>query len=305
MPPAREERIRALLRSPLSLLPRSARVSLTHALRRRKELRRARACDLVVLSRAKSGRTWLRTLLSRLYQERFGLPEAQLLEFDNFHKQDPAVPKILFTHGRYLAERIEASGRRRALRDQKLIFLVRHPCDVAVSEYFQSTRRARQYKLELYGVDKSASMFEFVMTSDLGLPAIIDYLNSWERRIAGLADVHRVRYEALRAEPLQTLRGVVDFLCADFSEEEIQEAVDFASFENLQELERKNFFKNSRLAPRDPSDPDSFKVRRGKVGGYRDYFDDAQLARMNELLRTRLSPGFGYGKDADAGGAAG
>ncbi len=304
MPPAREERIRAILRSPLSLLPRSARVSLTHALRRRKELRRARACDLVVLSRAKSGRTWLRTLLSRLYQKKCGLPEAQLLEFDNFHKRDAAVPKILFTHGRYLAERIEASGRR-PLRDQKVIFLVRHPCDVAVSEYFQSTRRARQYKVELYGVDKSASMFEFVMTSGLGLPAIIDYLNGWERRITGLGKVQVVRYEALRAEPLQTLRGVMHFFGTDFSDEEIREAVDFASFENLQELERKNFFKNSRLAPRDPSDPDSFKVRRGKVGGYRDYFDGTQLAQMDELLRTRLSPGFGYGKDADAGGAAG
>ncbi len=295
MPHGWDEQIQKLLRLPLSALPRSARISLTHALRGRRERRRARACDLVVLSRAKSGRTWLRAMLSRLYQRRHGLPETQLLEFDNFHRQDPAVPKILFTHGRYLADFFEASDPRSGIGEKKVIFLARHPCDVAVSEYFQSTRRARKHKLELYGVDPKSSMFDFVMTSGLGLPPIIDYLNGWERRISGHKQVRVVRYEDLCARPVETLRGIVTFFRAPFSEEEIRDAVDFASFDNLRELERRDFFGNSRLAPRDPSDPDSFKVRRGKVGGYRDYFDDAQLARMDALVRDGLSPTFGYG----------
>ena len=305
MPHGREGRIQTILRLPLSALPRSARISLTHAMRRHRELRRARACDLLVLSRAKSGRTWLRAMLSRLYQRRYGLPEAQLLEFDNFHKRDPAVPRILFTHGHYLGDTFESSGRPSEIRDRKVVFLVRHPCDVAVSEYFQSTRRARKHKRELYGVDNDSSMFEFVMTSRLGLPAIIDYLNGWERRTSGRRNVRVVRYEDLHACPVDTLRGITRFLGADFSDDELREAVDFASFENLRELERRNFFRNPRLAPRDPSDPDSFKVRRGKVGGYRDYFDDAQLAQMDERVHSELARSFGYNAGTDARQAAG
>jgi hypothetical protein len=35
-------------------------------------------------------------------------------------------------------------------------------------------------------------------------------------------------------------------------------------------------------------------VRRAKVGGYRGYFDDEQVARIDEHVRSKLSPVFGY-----------
>ena len=50
----------------------------------------------------------------------------------------------------------------------------------------------------------------------------------------------------------------------------------------------------SRMMPTDRKNPDTYKVRRAKVGGYRDYFDDAQVARIEDLVRTRLSPTYGY-----------
>ena len=48
------------------------------------------------------------------------------------------------------------------------------------------------------------------------------------------------------------------------------------SFDNLKRREAGNFFATDRLRPVDQADPDSFKVRRGTVGGWRDYFDAAQ-----------------------------
>ena len=97
------------------------------------------------------------------------------------------------------------------------------------------------------------------------------------------------------------MRSIVEFLEAPFTKEEIEEAVEFAAFENLKQLERSNFFNNSRLAPRDPDDPDSFKVRRGKVGGYTDYFDEKQTLEMEERVRSSLSPVFGYTQADGAG----
>ena len=271
---------------------------MTHRFREHRETRKARRCGVMVLSRAKSGRTWLRAMLSRLYQAAHGLPEAQLLEFDNFHRQHASIPKILFTHGRYLRERLGTARWQEEFRDKRVIFLVRNPCDVAVSEYFQSTRRASDHKAELYAIDRESSMYEFVMSSGMGLPGIVDYLNAWEPVVSKLPKALVCRYEDMRARPEQALARIVAFLGAPFSPQQIAEAVEFASFESLREKERTNFFANSRLAPRDPADPDSFKVRRGKVGGYRDYFDAAERDRIEDFVRTRLSPGFGYGECA-------
>ncbi|MCH7867977.1 MAG: sulfotransferase domain-containing protein [Myxococcales bacterium] len=277
-----------------SLIPKPARLWVSHRYRAWREGQDARACDAMVLSRAKSGRTWLRAMLSRLYQQHYGLEEAQLLEFDNFHRQNAEIPTFYFTHGQYLRKRFEDAEWSRSFGDRRIVFLVRNPCDVAVSEYFQSTKRASDRKVELYGVDRDASMFDFVMSGPIGLPSIVEYLNGWAPIMAAHGHALVVRYEDLRADPVRGLGRVSRFLDEPFSEQEIAEAVEFADFENLKELERTNFFNNKRLSPKNPDDPDSFKVRRGKVGGYADYFDAEQVETMEQYVRGHLDPVFDY-----------
>ena len=48
------------------------------------------------------------------------------------------------------------------------------------------------------------------------------------------------------------------------------------------------------MSLRNRNDPDTFKVRRGKVGGFRDYFEPEQVEKMERMVRERLWPGFGY-----------
>jgi hypothetical protein len=186
------------------------------------------------------------------------------------------------------------------LRAKPVILIVRDPRDIAVSEFFQSTRRASDHKRELYGVGEAGSMFDFVMQSPLGLPAICDYLNRWHRQLDGWPRALRLRYEELRGEPQRTLQQLDQFLGAGFSAEEIAEAIEFTSFEALKQKERENFYNNERLKARDPDDPDSFKVRRGKVGGYRDYFAADQLAAIDRFVDERLDPELGYQSSGSA-----
>jgi hypothetical protein len=42
------------------------------------------------------------------------------------------------------------------------------------------------------------------------------------------------------------------------------------------------------------SDPNTFKVRRGQVGGYRDYFSAEELEAIDALLQGALPPELGY-----------
>jgi hypothetical protein len=49
-----------------------------------------------------------------------------------------------------------------------------------------------------------------------------------------------------------------------------------------------------RMMPGDKNNPDSYKVRRAKVGGYRDYFSDEQVDAIDKQVADTLDPLFGY-----------
>jgi hypothetical protein len=78
--------------------------------------------------------------------------------------------------------------------------------------------------------------------------------------------------------------------------DQVQQAVEFAAYDNMKKMEEDTFFKGSgaRVKPGDKDNPQSFKVRKAKVGGYRDYFSDEQCQQLEEMV-AQLDPLFGYG----------
>ena len=104
----------------------------------------------------------------------------------------------------------------------------------------------------------------------------------------------------MRKEPELALERIFDFLGTPGTEAEIQDAVDYAAYEKMKKLEEKNAFKASgaRLVPGKKGDQNTYKVRRAKVGGYRDYFDDGQLAQIDAMVEETMLPDFGYGGKA-------
>lgn len=187
------------------------------------------------------------------------------------------------------------------LKHKPVLLIARNPLDIAVSWYFQFTKRQSAHKQELinhfipHPIDrKTVEMWDFVRHSDIGIECLVEFLNAWERRIRPLERGRIIRYEDMRADPLTTLKSVVDLLGADFSDEEIREAVEFGSFDNLRKLETGGFFRQGGMRLKDRNDPTTYKVRRGKVGGYRDYFTPEQVAELEDLVYSRISPAFGY-----------
>jgi hypothetical protein len=140
------------------------------------------------------------------------------------------------------------------------------------------------------------SVFEFVMNPQVGLPEIIAFLEMWQRELPRVAGSLVIRYEDMRADPERALRDVLAFLGTPGTDAQIRDAVTYAAYDNMRQLEQKRVFWLSglRLRPGDRANPQSYKVRRAKVGGWRDYFDDREVAAIDGLLAARPKPPFGY-----------
>lgn len=281
--------------------PPEARLALERRLRGEEEYRKLSQADAVFVSYGKAGRTWLRVLISRVYQVRHGLAERHLIGFDNLHWRVPAIPKLMFTHDNYLKDYTGHAEDKRDYYAHKVVLLVRHPADTAVSQFFQWKFRMRDRKKAMNrypGQGAAVEVGDFIMDPDAGVPKIVAFMNLWAREFPRLEGSLLLRYEDLRADTAGQLGRVFQFLGTPASDEELQEAVRFASVENMRQMESKGTFwlAGSRMRTRDKSNPDAYKVRRAKVGGWRDYLDEAKAAEVEAYLRERLDPLFGYGE---------
>ena len=82
------------LETVLGVLPARQQKAIGRWVRGREEFRKLQRTDHVLMSWGKSGRTWLRVMLSRFYQVAYGIPEGRMLEFDNLHRIDPRIPSL-------------------------------------------------------------------------------------------------------------------------------------------------------------------------------------------------------------------
>jgi hypothetical protein len=251
--------------------------------------------EAIILSVPKSGRTWLRAFLCAYFCKRFGFEFT--LRPDRYHEQ--RIPRLIFSHdlfehrtkgdrwdrfrGKYLVPRGE-------LGRAKIVLLARDPRDCFVSLYLQLTRRDPNAPLKLR--HKAAS--EMLRDRRFGVRAIIDAMNDWINEFSGRDNFSLVRYEALRASPDEHFRDLLAVLGEAEPDTTIfQEALEFSRFENMQKLEAAGAFDSNILHPGDVRDPESFKVRRGKVGGYREYLSIEDQKYAASAL-AQLDPLFGY-----------
>ncbi len=268
------------------------------------QLAQARRSDCAVVRHPKTGGTWLRVLITRLYAEKYGLTSRRVVRTDELHRIDSRVPVFLSSSGYLSWERGwgDVVATDPLLREKKLLLLARHPGDIVVSWYIQFTKRTSAFKREMIlaemsdPIDRDAiQRWDFIQHPEIGLPSVIDYYNYWHRNLERLPDAMVVRYEDLRSGTAAELARIGAFLGESFSDAQIEEAVDFASFDKLRQKEQSGYFDNRSLTLRSAKDPETLKVRRGQVGGYRGDLSDEQTAWVEEQIETRLASAYGYG----------
>lgn len=280
------------------VLPKNTSIRIERKLRGWEEAHKLARADGVIVSFGKSGRTWFRVMVSRYFAHKYGFAEGRMMEFDEFHRAIPAIPVLFFTHDNYLKDYAGHDRKFELYGGSRVILLVRDPRDTAVSQYFQWRHRIvrRKKVINDYPLQET-DVHAFITGEAAGIPKIIAFMNAWANDLSRFPNLLMMKYEDLKANTVGELGRALHFLGHNPTDAELADAAEFASVDNMRKMERENAGKltaNSRLKPGDASDPSSFKVRRAKVGGWRDYVTEEQADAIDAIVRERLSPIFGY-----------
>lgn len=245
-------------------------------------------CDVFLVSYPKVGRTWLRVLLGKCFREQYGIRKREMMRATAGRVSAPGMPRILATHDDATVDKPAryVFTDKTPYRNHAVLFMVRDPRDVVVSQYFQRTRRKENpYR---------GSLAEFVHEPRGSVDTMIAFYNAWAAQRSVPASFHLLKYEDLRQDTVGALRQVLDFVGAgDVPDDIVAKAVEFASFERSRQREAQGAVKHKALRAWNPDDPESFKARRGVIGGYVDYLTADQVADLNTRLRD-LDPLYGY-----------
>lgn len=269
--------------------------------------------DTYIISFPKCGRTWLKVMMGRAMVGHLGISETNLLDtiLDSkfpLAKLHPSLPSIKFTHDDdpHWKTPSELMKTKTHYQNIKVIFLVRDPRDLVVSTYFEQKKRVQfwidslketphlqnyQERLKPYEGDLSSYLHEEVGSID----TILEFYNIWAEN----KDVPRsfllTRYEDIHQNPHKELRRILEFLgIANVNDEVLDDAVNYASFENMRQMEEGEMASVYTLRPTDKNDPESYKTRKGTVGGFVEYLSEEEVNAINCKIQETLSDFYGY-----------
>lgn len=267
--------------------------------RNSKKCKKLARSDIVILRYPKSGVTWMRVMISRIYQRRLGLPETAIVGRSEFRRWHADAPSLFVAMDNFGMSREEL---KRRLLEKKVVLLLRDPRDIVVSWYFHVSKRSTAGERAVFRIPDSVGnqrLYDFAMNPDHGMPRIIDFMNFWFDAVRRQPDAIIVKYEDLRSRPEEAFAPVIRLLQPDVTAEEIHDAVEYAEFSRMKKREGEGSFGLDILQPGIEGDDDSFKVRRGKVKGYVDYFSAEERRALDRVVHERLHPDLGYSRSGE------
>jgi hypothetical protein len=246
--------------------------------------------DRFLVSYPKSGNTWVRFLLANLIYPN------EVVGFANINRLLPAPDFLSKRDLRNLPRpRILKSHEPFDVRYRKVIYLVRDPRDVVVSEYHFNLKKryiAADVSLEEFG-----QRFITGETSPYG--SWWEHNASWIAARYGNPSFLLVRYEDLLADSLGGTAKIAEFLQIRADEERLRSAVERSSADRMRDLEKQQA--DQWTGTKDTRREIPF-VRAAKSGGWKEALP-RQLAEQIEAAWAPLLSFLGYelqSRDSDA-----
>jgi len=227
--------------------------------------------DVFLTSYPRSGNTWTRFLVGNLIYEK---------EPVNFLNVERLVPDMYKTADWVLRRR----PRPRTLKSHecfdprypKVIYIVRDPRDVAVSNY--------HWEMKLRSVAENYPIEKFVpqWMNRRFWPRIgswADHVNSWLSTRQGSDRFLLVRYEDLSTNTQQELHRVAEFLGIDPTASRLSRAIDLSSADHMRALEKTQ---GHRWVATTRTRQDKPFVRKAASGGWRSVLPEKAVVYMEK-----------------------
>ncbi|MFZ1157636.1 MAG: sulfotransferase domain-containing protein [Candidatus Sulfotelmatobacter sp.] len=248
--------------------------------------------DVFLTSYPRSGNTWTRFLVGNLvYQnEPVTFLTVERLVPDMYKSSDRVLrnlprPRILKSHECFDP------------RYKKVIYIVRDPRDVAVSNY--------HWELKLRSVRDGFPIEDFVprWMEPQFWPRIGswgDHVTSWLSTRQGNKGFLLLRYEDLKQDPQRALVRVAEFLGIEPSTDRLNRAVDLSSAENMRKLEKQE---SAQWVATTLTRQDKPFVRNATSGGWKAVLPEQTVAYI-EKHWGHLMRNLGYELVTDGSGVA-
>ena len=150
--------------------------------------------------------------------------------------------------------------------------------DTLVSLYFQVTRREFVY---------SGTVSDFLKHDQLGVMKAITFYNQWLYSMDVPRELKLISYEQMHSDTQGVLSQALDFIgVGNIDKDQVIKAVKKCEFENMKRVELAHAGLRGPLAPGDPDDAESFKVRKGKVGNYRQYLSSEDIDYIDNAIES-------------------
>jgi len=235
--------------------------------------------DVFLTSYPRSGNTWTRFLIGNLIHQN------ETVTFLNVERLVPDMYKTAdWVLRRLPRPRILKSHECFDPRYPKVIYIVRDPRDVAVSNY--------HWEMKLRSIREGYPMEEFVprwMKPEFWprIGSWADHARSWIGARQGGEGFLLLRYEDLQEDPHRELAKVAGFLGLTTDRERIKPAVDLSSADHMRKLERKQ---GTRWVATSYTRADKPFVRGATSGGWRSNLPPQTVAymeaRWGDLMRS-------------------
>lgn len=213
--------------------------------------------NYMIMEHPKCGRTWLNHILRHTVMQEY-----------NINLEDKTSFIGLNHDGQALQNRKEKYSRSKKYdNNRSIIFMVRDPRDVMVSFYFAVKRPHRKHMF-------SGNISEFIR-SKFGIKHMMLFLYDWSRIIESKEDIMWLKYEDLKRYTFEEIKSVFNFLPIKVSDKSIKYGIEKSEFERMQKEE---------IADRSDINIDELQIRRGIIGGYKDYLNDEDIGYIEDYM---------------------
>jgi hypothetical protein len=169
--------------------------------------------------------------------------------------------------------------------NKKVVFLVRDPRDILVSSWYHLRYRERICRKGLSA---------FIRDKLVGIHKVVAFMNMWIENSHVPDSFFLTTYEEMHSDPISIFRETLEFIGIQIEPEALQRAVEKSSFEKMKRMESKGTLKEPWMQPGSKDLEHSMKIRKGKVGGFREELSDEDIEFLDRVIQKELSSKLPY-----------